>query len=195
MDRHSYHFFTQVLLITITCLVTACAKYHVNCTTLIGGGNYCLQPTSVVEPLELQQKLHITFKARNETLITNVMVNAERMTIVGLTPFGHKLLEVSYNNQTTIATVLPSAQLEPAFLMAMLQLALWPEDNVRNGLSPIITLVSTQNQRRYLNQGKVILTIDYLGIKTPQDQLHIALPKLDLTLDIETLPEVEITHE
>jgi hypothetical protein len=195
MYRHSYHCFKWILWIILTCFVTACAKPDVNCTTLISRGSYCLQPTLEIEPFELQQKVNIHFKGQNETLITNVMVNAEGMTAVGLTPFGHKLLEVRYNNQTTLATVLPNSRLEPAFLMAMLQLALWPENKVRSGLSPTLVLATSENQRRYLNQNKVILTIDYLGIQHPHDQLHIAFPTLALTLDIETLPEIEIEHE
>ncbi len=183
------------LLLVLTLTLSACAE-NVNeaheppCAALIGGGSYCLQASSAVAPFDLRQKVEIGFRGRRETLILNLENDADGLRFVGLTPFGHKLLQVSYDNHAASAAVLPDSRLRPSLLIALLQIALWPADVVHKGLRAPLTLEENASERRLMNAGEPTLSITHEEGPPPWPKLHLSVPAAGLEIDIETLPEV-----
>lgn len=161
------------------------------CVDLMGNGRYCLQPTTVLTPFNVQQKVEASIKNHNEIIVTEIEVNAEGMQLIGLTPFGHQLVHVNYNNEKAIAVVSPDSRLDPALIIAMVQLALWPVDSVRKGLDEPLTLEEIVGHRRYLANNNLIVDVIYENTTTPANKLHISFPTVGLMLDIESLPEIE----
>lgn len=170
-------------------LISACTPDSDDrpCAALIGGGSYCLQPTTLIPPFEMQQKVEASIRGHRETLIVELEADANGLRFVGLTPFGHKLLEVSYDNRLVTASALPDPRLSPSLLIALLQLSLWPADTVRSGLQHPLTLEDSPTQRRIMKYDEPLLTIDYQGTST-QRRLHAILHAVNIELDIETLP-------
>lgn len=175
---------------------SSCIKQDTRCTNLMGNGRYCLQATTVIAPFEVQQKVEATIKGHHETMVTEIEVNAEGMQMIALTPFGHKLVHVRYNNDEAKALVSPDSRLDPTLVIAMIQLALWPADSVRKGLSAPLRLEESIGRRRYLDNDKLVLDVQYLDeqyadVMTPANKFQLSFPSVDLKLDIETLVEVE----
>ena len=179
-----------VILIIALLALTGCGDEQPHCAALIGGGEYCLQPTTALAPFELMQKVDVRFRRRRETLIVEVEADADGLRFAGLTPFGHKLLQVGYDNRQATATLLPDSRLRPSLLIALLQLAQWPADAVRAGLQAPLTLEERADQRRIIFRDEATLTIDYLG-EAPHRRMHLTIPAADLELDIENLPVSE----
>jgi hypothetical protein len=96
------------------------------------------------------------------------------------------LIELSYDNQSVNAPTLPDARLNPALLVALLQLALWPADAVRAGLGAPLTLEETPTGRRILSRDEPLLTIDHGGDPAHR-RMRLTMPGAGLELAIETL--------
>lgn len=157
----------------------------------MGNGRYCLQPTTAIAPFEAQQKVEATINSHHETMVAEIVVNAEGMQMIVLTPFGHQLVHVIYNNDEAKALVSPDSRLDPTMMIAMTQLALWPVDSIRKGLAAPLHLEESTGKRRYLANDKLVLEVQYANPMTPANKFQLVLPSVDLKLDIETLPEVE----
>jgi hypothetical protein len=180
-----------ILVLAPLLATAACAGLDPRCAGLPGGGRYCLQPTTAVAPFEAQQKVEAAFDGRRETMIVDIEADANGMRVVGLTPFGHKLVQMSYDNSGATATATPDRRLDPALMMAFLQLALWPADSVRAGLGARLTLEEGDGERRILMDGESILTVRYVGAAAPYRRIYLALPSAGLELDVETLLDTE----
>jgi hypothetical protein len=183
-------FLLPLLLIAILFNVS-CMKQDPRCSDLMGNGRYCLQPTTVIAPFEVQQKIESTIKSHHETMVTELAVHAEGMQMIVLTPFGHQLVHVNYNNKEAKALVMPDARLDAALMIAMTQLALWPADSVRKGLNAPLRLEESPGKRRYLANDRLVLEVLYADAMLPTNKFELLLPSVELKLDIETLPEVE----
>lgn len=180
-----------LLLLTTMLLSTSCTRQYSRCVNLMGNGRYCLQPTTTVAPFEVLQKVDATLKKRHETMISNIAVNGEGMQIIILTPFGQKLAHVSYNNVEAKAVVSPDSRLDPTLMIAMIQLALWPADSVRKGLSTPMILEESDGHRHYLANDNLVLDVSYANAMVPANKFNFSFPAVGLILDIETLPEIE----
>jgi len=172
-------------------LSTSCVKQDSRCTNLMGNGRYCLQPTSAVAPFDLQQKIDTTINNNSELMVTEVEVNAVGMQLIGLTPFGHKLVHISYDNDEAKAIVSPNSRFDPTLTIAVMQLALWPVESVRKGLGEAMLLEESVGHRRYLSNNKLVLDVHYVNPDAPTNKFHLSFPLVGLILDIETLPEIE----
>lgn len=179
-----------MLLMMFAAVLTlaACGERDSRCAELPWGGRYCLQPTTAIAPFEAQQKVEVSFNGRHETMIVDIEADTNGLQFVGLTPFGHKLVQVSYDNREAKAATLPDARLDPALLVALLQLALWPADAVRAGLGAPLVLEEGGGQRRILANDKLVLDINYADVLVPHRRLHLALPSAGLELNVVTLP-------
>lgn len=178
------------LVLPLLLVLGACDESGGKCAALIGGGSYCLQPTAARAPFEVLQKVEAGFQGRRETLIAEIESDADGLRFVGLTPFGHKLLQVGYDNRVASASTLPDRRLGPALLVALLQIALWPADAVRAGLQAPLTLEEDARGRRILNAGEPTLSIEHGGGEPPWPRMRLIVHAAGLELDIETLPEM-----
>lgn len=178
---------TRLLTATLLLATAACSETDPQCPALIGGGSYCLQPTTAVAPFDVQQKVDSRFRDRRETLIVELEVDATGLRFAGLTPFGQKLIQLGYDNRSASATTIPDSRISPALLVALLQLAQWPADAVRAGLEAPLTLEEHGQQRRILNRGEPTLTIEYGDGQAPWRKIHMIVHAADLELTIEPM--------
>ncbi|CAG0961271.1 hypothetical protein MTYP_00742 [Methylophilaceae bacterium] len=189
MIRLLRHIVAGVLIITT---VTACIPHDSRCAILPGGGQYCLQDTNQIAPFEVQQKVDIAYKDHRETMIAYIEIDSQNLDFVGLTPFGQKLVHVNYNNQQAKAIALPDKRLDPALMVALLQLALWPVDSIRSGLSSRLIVEESDRQRLILDGSKLVMNIRYADSSVPYRQLQISIPAVGMELDIVSLAETEM---
>ncbi|TRZ56171.1 MAG: DUF3261 domain-containing protein, partial [Rhodocyclaceae bacterium] len=184
-----FHFsFTGSLALLLASTACSIIERDGQCVTLIGGGRYCLQSSATIVPFEVQQKVEARFNGQQETMIVELEVDAAGMRFVGLTPFGHSLLSVNFDNRTVTTTQPADARLSPILLMALLQIALWPADTLRAGLEAPLRLEERDGQRRILNRDDVTLTINYIGALPPYKHIKLDIQGAAIQFDIETLP-------
>ena len=179
----------RIVLSVLACglILTACAERDPRCSGLPGGGSYCLQPSTAMPGFDVQQKVELSFNGRRETLIVNLEVDGEGMRFVGLTPFGQKLIEGDYDNRAVRASPLPDKRLSPSLLLAMLQICLWPAEDVRTGLGDSARVEESAGQRQILVDGKAVLQVRYTDGLSPAGAMHIVLPAAQMEFDVTTL--------
>ncbi|MCC7005165.1 MAG: DUF3261 domain-containing protein [Ottowia sp.] len=190
------------LLIGTGCaLQAACSGHHPRCTTLPTATTYCLQTTAEIPAFSAQQKIDIAFKEQRHTLIADLNIDAQGVRLIGLTPFGQTLIHIQDDNRTITTLAPPVAnspkntaaylapRFDPTILIALIQLALWPEKALRIGLQAPLTLEESPELRRILNRDKPILIIRHSDdMNMPYQTLHISMPDIALEIDIQTLP-------
>ena len=181
-------FFRVLILgvLSVVGLLSACSGSDPRCANLPGGGRYCLQATSVVSPFDLQQKVEATINGVRETMIAEIEVDAEGMRFVGVTPFGQKLVQTSYDNREAKTTLMMNTPLEPALLLGFLQMALWPAESVRAGLEGF-TLEEGYGQRLVKAGDDVVVQVSYTAGRLPRSDMHVVLPFAHIELEITTL--------
>ncbi len=174
-----------------TLLVAGCESDGSSCTTLPGGLRYCLRSTETIAPFDAQQKVDMTFDGRRETMIAQLEADADGIRFVGMTPFGQKLLQVSFDNFAVTAETLPGKGLDPVLLLALVQVATWPAEQVRAGLDGAEVIDDALNsepaQRRIVKDGKDIVVIRYTRGRSPGGDMRIALPDAGVEFSITNL--------
>jgi len=177
--------FLFLLLLPTTLLLSACDAPDSQCAAL-PQGKYCLQPSTSDTALSIQQKVAAEFGSHREIMIADIEADATGMQFVALTPFGQKVLHVAYDNKIASAQMLPDAHLDAAQLLALLQIALWPADMVKQGLRDL-TLLDAPTGRQIMADGKIVIDVRHDASPRPYQHLRIAMPTLDASLDMETL--------
>lgn len=170
-------------------LAAACAPQAPNCASLPGGARYCLQTAEGIAPFEVQQKVDIVFNGRHETMIMQLEVDATGMRLAGLTPLGQSLLQASFASGEIRASGPALEKLDPALLLALVQLASWDADRVRVGLGDSAELEESDAQRSLVKDGKAVLRIGYTRGLPPTGDMEIALPGTGVEFRIVTLDE------
>jgi hypothetical protein len=160
-----------------------------NCCALPGDGRYCLRSTAPMEPFDAVQSVTIEAQGRQTTLIATLEVDKSGIRMAGLTPLGQKLVTVEYDNESVRAEhhIEAARPLDPALLLALLQLALWPESEVAAGLVSPLRLASAGNSREIVAGDRVVLTIERDGNVPPYRELRIKSSSFGFALMIRTV--------
>ena len=182
--------------------IAACSGDGSRCAALPGGARYCLQSTAAMAPFDAQQSVEITFDGRSETMIAQLEVDAEGMRFVLTTPFGQKLMQMEFDNARVKVEAPSLPGLDPLVLLALMQIAAWPVDSVRMGLSGSaqlveapgidaqhvdVPLVEAPQMRALARDGVGLVTITYTRGRPPLADQLIALPALGVALSIVNL--------
>lgn len=178
------------ILLLMTCVSSACSGTGKRCLSFPQtNGSYCLQPTTSVAPFSVQQKVEIQYKNRHEIMIADLEVNPQGLQFVTLTPLGQKVLQINDDNTTISQQSMVKSAINSAFLVGLLQLALWPSDAISSGLKPPLTMTETGQARMIRSEDATVVSIQYQDKSVPYQQLSIRLPQLSLSLDISQLDE------
>ncbi len=179
------------VLAAAAALAACVAPVPPGCAALPGGGRYCLQRSDTVAQFAVTQEVHVGAGGRDDMLIASVEADAAGLRFAGLTPLGQKILVVAYDNREVHAELAPGVdkRLDPALLLALLQLALWPEPAVAAGLAPPLRLGEQGTRREVRDGDRVLLAIERKGEPPACRHLDIDVKDLGLTLRIDTLPD------
>ena len=183
MNTRVSRWLTLLMVLTLA----ACTGDGSRCTSLPGGGRYCLQTTAGIPPFDVQQMVEVVFDGRRETMVAQLEVDAAGMRFVGATPFGQALMQLDFDNQAVTARSLPGKGPDPALLLALVQIAGWPADSVRTGLGDAAVVVDTAGQRRLLVNDKEIVTVTYAHGLPPFADMRIQLPAAAVEFSIVNL--------
>ncbi|MGP1716149.1 MAG: DUF3261 domain-containing protein [Methylophilus sp.] len=180
--------FKHVAILAIAILVAACSSTSSpRCTALPGNVQYCLQPTTQIPAFAEQQKVTVTLKQTQETLLTSVEVDASGVRMAMLSPLGQTLANIDMPNAGVIQVEQLGTHWDAKWLLALLQVTRWPASQVREGLSRNAEMHESTLQRDIILNGKVIMDVKFHSIEHPYQKLLVRFPALDMQMDIETL--------
>lgn len=112
-------------------------------------------------PQSFSQKVSIKVGDESHELLTQLELEGERMTLVGLAPLGQALFTLVYDGNTLRSeqSVLLGDSFKAEYLMAMMQLIYWPEQSIRAHLEGghlVIGLCKTVAETLNNAQGSTI---------------------------------------
>lgn len=123
-------------------LLSACSQLlqRQTCVALASEVNYCLAPLPAIwsdTPQSLTQKVSISVDNERHELLTQLELEGERMTLVGLAPLGQALFTLVYDGHTLSSeqSLLLGEQFKAEYLVAIMQLIYWPEASITPKLS------------------------------------------------------------
>lgn len=124
---------------------------------------YCLQPAGSVAPFWALQKIDVHRAGRSESLIVSLEADESGLRLAGLTPLGHKVMQVMFDDRgIVVEAALPEGDVLARQIIALVQLVWWPSEAVRAGLmsgGPL--LEDGPAMRRLVLDGRPLLAISY----------------------------------
>lgn len=182
---------TRVLAVLALALAVAgCATG--NAVSIAPGYQYALQPPSAGPAFSaLQEIVLIAPDGREERLVSQLENDAKSMRLAALTPLGQTLLTATFDGEhvETRSAVPTGAAFDARFVIALIQLSLWPEAAVADGLGVGMRLTTSPERRTVEGGSKILWTIDTRGAGIPYDRVQIRSEDARLALRITTLAE------
>ena len=163
----------------------ACARF--------GAATYCLQPPAasfaVTQSIEMSPA-RLAGDGDMGRLIVHLEVRGDDIAMVGLTPFGRRVLQVRYDGNRVTSDVPRDAPISAERILAGMQLAAWPLERARAGLrGTTAQLLQTPDGRgRELRDGaNVVFRAACEGERPTCRRVELRYETLGQTLRIETL--------
>lgn len=169
-------------------LLTGCVGSD-RCARLPGGAQYCLVDGPWPE-FATEQATTVSFQGQSMHLITRIESGKEGLHFAGITPLGQTLIQVSWENGGLRSQLPPALadRMDAALFPALLQLATWPAERVREGLPDRLQLIETQGRRVVSDGQNDLLIISWGGNTLPYERLRIEAPSARLLIDARALP-------
>jgi len=166
---------TFAALLSALLIVTLAGCRDDNCIDLSGAASYCLLPAEQAPTVSLTQQVQLDWNEQRFTLLSVLEADQKNTTLVMLNPVGQTLFSVKQDAQgvtTKAAMKLPSG-FDPKILLAMIQLALWPEQKIRAGLAPAscLRLEVAPDSRQLKCDGQPVLSVSYRNAQLTSYQL------------------------
>ncbi|MCL1050029.1 DUF3261 domain-containing protein [Shewanella abyssi] len=115
------------------------------CVDLPSNVSYCLAPlsdanigdkTELIAERSVTQKTTIKTQSSQHELLTQLELNSQQLTLVGLAPLGQPLFTLTYDGDKLISeqSTLLGDQFKAEYLLAIMQLIYWREDSLNRHL-------------------------------------------------------------
>ncbi|KAA3652208.1 MAG: DUF3261 domain-containing protein [Proteobacteria bacterium] len=169
----------------------ATVPQHSACTALGAGVRYCLQPLPAGQVLAVNQWVEISVADRpaGERLVFAIDAAGARMDVVGLSPLGQKVFRVTTDHGTLRWDGPQAAEALGRQLPALIQLMLWPEAAVREGLSAGATLAVSAHERRLSGDDTLLLTSRQSASTPAEGAIDARFTQLDARIRITPLED------
>jgi hypothetical protein len=149
-----------------------------------------LAPPMAAGARNASQVIHAAYGARAVTLRTAIEVNAAGLAVVGVTATGQRLFTARYDGTRITAEKSPfvPASLDPARVLADMQLALWPLPAVQAAFRERGLAVSEPfaGVRRLMRGATLLAEVHYAGADPWDGRLWFVNFEFDYSLTIDT---------
>lgn len=172
--------------------LTGCAALdRPPCVVLAEQLQYCLQPPARAGNFTASQQVDVLWKHRKEVTLAELENEGEVFTMAVLSPMGQKLLQLKQVGNRVESLGGLASGFDTSVILALIQLALWPADDVVLGLGGEFTWFADHTHRYLESSGKVLMQSFVEGALPTPEVLLMRLPEHHLELTIRTLKERE----
>jgi hypothetical protein len=188
-----------VLLLLGSSMLVGCSQQlqRQTCVALADKINYCLAPVAnTMANTSISQQVTFSRNGVSHQLITELQIDDNSMTLVGLAPLGQALFSIVYDGQSLISqqSSLLGDQFKAEYLMAIMQLVYWPSETVNNQLSAGVwqtqtcgTKLCSQLIDTDTSQPVTIISVEYSQHKPWLANIAIEIKQADVNIMIQTL--------
>ncbi|RLV60532.1 DUF3261 domain-containing protein [Parashewanella curva] len=161
-----------------------------SCVSIDTETHYCLQGMAKVQ--ESNHELNVVFKRQQlqHEMLLHVEIQNGKMIVVGLAPIGQALFTLTFDGEHLVSehNILLGKQFNPEYILALLQIAYWPELDVKTGIEKGKLIVSRNFRQILSNDMEPVIQIDYSGRAMGWDsKVTLSMPKAQLILNISPL--------
>ncbi|MGS0679932.1 DUF3261 domain-containing protein [Shewanella sp. 125m-7] len=137
----------RLALIGLCLLSTACSQtlQRQTCVELAADVSYCLAPVSQQvlgeqHAISATQKVSIQTQDSQHELLSQLELEQQQLTLVGLAPLGQALFTLTYDGHTLVSeqSQLLGDQFKAEYLLAIMQLIYWPDASINSHLQGAI---------------------------------------------------------
>ena len=183
-------------LLLCALLLSGCSQQfqRQTCVALSEALSYCLAPINEqVEQGAHSQTVQFSHDGQTHQLITELQIDKNTMTLVGLAPLGQPLFTIVYDGHRLISqqSNLLGKDFKAEYLMAILQLVYWPTDVINQHLSagswqqhPCQLALCRQLTA---DNNDVVLNAEYSQIEPWQAAIDIHIIQADVQIMIQAL--------
>lgn len=158
---------------------------------LAPGVPFRIRPAALGPALSVDQEVTFVLPdGRRETALASLEIKDGRMVVVASTGLGQTLLVVTVEgDQARAERRIPlPGDLDPRALAGLVQLCLWPADDLRQGLANPATALEEAGTGRVLRRkGKPVWVITREGAAPPYRKVVLENPSMRLRVEIRTL--------
>jgi hypothetical protein len=151
-----------------------------------------LTPATLDAARSARQLVHAAFGEHDLAFQCVVDARPDAFTVVGLDALGQRWFSLHHDGRTLDTRLGPQApqQLDPARVLADLQLALWPLSALQQALAGSAWQVSepAPATRRLRRDGRLVAEVHYAGADPWQGQLWLSNFETGYTLSVESRP-------
>ena len=178
------------------------------CVTLAPEVSYCLAPInqqvlgSDRQTISAMQKASINTQASQHELLTQLELNQQQLTLVGLAPLGQALFTLNYDGHNLISeqSQLLGKQFKAEYLLAIMQLIYWPDNSVNQYLQGAKisnydcdaalcrgVFFAKNNPNYQADNQQAFITIRYSDLAHWQAEVELNIPAANFQLNISPL--------
>jgi hypothetical protein len=209
---------TLPILLICASLLGGCSQllYRQTCVALATDVTYCLAPLprQFTQPIEdsreddtegqasrsLTQKISLSVGTDSHELLSQIEMDRQGMTLIGLAPLGQALFTLIFDGNTLSSqqSILLGDSFKAEYLMALLQLIYWPQEQLQPALQggELVAgacpddLAPERHCRDIYARGDgksrlaSLISIRYSEAEPWQSQVMLSIPQAALTLSI-----------
>ncbi|GHB14804.1 DUF3261 domain-containing protein [Shewanella indica] len=156
-------------------------------------GSDSVQTQTLEQTLSLSQQVRLQRGEQSHELISQLELQPQQMTVVGLAPLGQALFTLIYDGHTLTSeqSVLLGNEFKAEYLLALLQLIYWPEEKLNAYLDG--ARVKLEDCAAVLcrvllsNDNRELMRISYSSPNIWHAEVTLNMPQADLKLNIKPL--------
>lgn len=152
-------------------------------------------PASLGRSLQAEQQLGAAYGRRSSTLRCLVSVDPTSIDVIAVTAMGQRVFRLRYDGTTLDAerSVFAPEQIDPAHILADLQLAFWPTDVIAGAAADVGMQLQTPRTglRRLLDGDYIVAEVHDTDDDPWNGRLWLVNLRNDYTLDITTTVAAE----
>lgn len=188
--RIRWSYLISLILVLFT---TACSHtlQRQTCVALASEVNYCLAPIPANSQIHsLTQQVSIGVDEEHHELLTQLELDKQQLTLVGLAPLGQALFTLVFDGNTLSSqqSMLLGDEFKAEYLLALIQLAYWPVEDVNPHLQGASLVSQACDAARcrtiYANETQLVLEISYDKIDPWSAVIELAIPQAKFKLKI-----------
>ncbi|MEC4726860.1 DUF3261 domain-containing protein [Shewanella sp. D64] len=181
------------LIALLIIFTTACSHtlQRQTCVALASDVSYCLAPIPAADQIRsITQQVSIQVDGAHHELLTQLELDKLNLTLVGLAPLGQALFTLTYDGTSLSSqqSMLLGDEFKAEYLLALIQLAYWPVEDVNLHLQGASFIEQACNAAQcrtlYASETEDIMQISYDQQDPWQAEINLAIPSAKFKLKI-----------